>query len=269
MIQIYQSLPFFLANSLVALTAAKKDDVVKTLFANYNLMEADIDTLLLQHNGIRQLDRQQKKIHERQYQAWRIYDVQVVLARASFFEYGRLTEIAFVAAPEESRELIKLCKTVKRSKRVLAWLENTDKFFSRAIEEIESTESDYVLTRYTTVGVTKEKLEAALEPVAKALEAKADHINWKGDAEEKIRERDAEIMDFFENMRRVVDIAELAFKEKPQYMEKLAITRLSDGYKRQVKDDKKKEEEPPTEPPTEEPTGTDPQTTDRQSGLKS
>ena len=248
MIKIYQSIPFFMANSFVALTAAKGDAEVLTLFGNYNLTETDIDALLQQHAQIRKLDEAQKKLHEEQYKAWRIYDTQVELARESFYEYRRLTEIAFVDAPEESRELVKLCTNVKRSKKQLAWLENANKFFTRAIEEIESTESTYVLDRYTTVGVTKEKLEAAIVPVATSLEKKAEHLKCKGDAEEKIRERDDQIMDLFVKMRRVVDIAELAFKDKPQFMEKLAITKLSDGYKRQLKDDKKTETQEPAEP---------------------
>lgn len=261
MIKIYQSIPFFMANSFVALTSAKRDAEVLTLFGNYNLTEANIDELLQQHAQIRKLDEAQKRLHEEQYKAWRIYDTQVELARESFYEYRRLTEIAFVGAPEESRELVKLCTNVKRSKKQLAWLENAHKFFTRAIEEIESTESTYVLDRYTTVGVTKEKLEAALVPVATALEKKAEHLKCKGDAEEKIRERDAEIMDLFGKMKRVVELAKLAFKEKPQFLEKLAITKLSDGYRRQKKDEKKNNEE------EEPPTGTDPndpnaQTTD-------
>lgn len=245
-------LPYFMEHSLIALSSSKDDDKVKLLFAEYNFDDAVFDEGLNMHASITKLDAEQKSIHEKQYKVGRKFRKLMKITKDTFSKYDTLTDLAFEGLPHE---LIKLCTEVKRQTKQFAWLASAKKFYTKAIEEIQNTEDDDVLTRYTKYGVTKEKLEAALGTVTDAEKAKTKHVNLKGEAEEKIRERDAEVEIFYKWMKRFVDVAELAFENKPQYMEKLSINILSDGYKRKDKDkeDNGEDEQPaePAEPETQ------------------
>lgn len=239
------SLPYFMTHALIALTAAKEDENVMLLLADFNYTEAVLDEGLLAHANIVALDETQKSLHEKQYKFGRKFRKHMKQAKDAFTTYKKLTDLAFSG---ETHELTKLCKTAKRSSKIFQWLRNARTFYNTAIAEIESTESDDVLQRFAKYGVTKEKLEAALEKVIQAEGAKINHVTLKGEAEEKIRERDAEARVFHKWMRDYIDVAKIAFADKPQYIEKLAISKLSDGYKRKVKDEVEAEEEPPEEP---------------------
>jgi hypothetical protein len=200
------------------------------------------------HASITKVDAEQKSIHEQQYKTGREFRKLMKITKDTFSKYAILTELAFEGV---SHELLKLCNDVKRQTKQFSWMASAKKFYTKAIEEIQNTEDPDVLNRYTKYGVTKEKLEAALATVTDAEKAKIKHVNLKGEAEEKIRERDAEVEIFYKWMKRFVDVAELAFKNKPQYMEKLSINILSDGYKRKENNKNKGdngEGEQPAEP---------------------
>ncbi len=242
------SLPYFMEHSLIALSSSKDDDEVKLLFAEYNFDDTVFNEGLNMHASITNLDAEQKAIHEQQYKAGREFRKLMKISKDTFTKFATLTELAFEGV---SHELLKLCDDVKRQTKQFAWLASAKKFYARAVEEIQNIEDNDVLTRYTKYGVTKEKLDAALKTVTDAEQEKIKHVNLKGEAEEKIRERDAEVEIFYKWMKRFVDIAELAFENKPQYMEKLSINILSDGYKRKENNKNKgdnEEGEQPSEP---------------------
>jgi hypothetical protein len=240
------SIPFFLEHSLIALKGAITDAGVKVLLLKYKWDDTVLATGITLQESANNLEMLQKRLHLEQYQAYADFMIVFTQAKETFTEIAKLFEMAF---DEENHKVLELIKETRKQKLHLKWLQKCKEFYAAAIED------DYPVQKVSIFGLTKENLEAARKLVTDSEDAKVNHNRLKGEAEQATKDRDDALKELYKYMKRFITICEMAFKDKPQYMEKLGINKLSEGYKRKNKkdDDETETETQAEEPQTEEP----------------
>ena len=244
---IGMSISQFLKKTGIALNVVSNDQKALDLPAPYNLDAAAINGYISVQETANNTENTQRELHKRQYHESKLYRKCLAEAKKLFAEHLDLILIAFAGT---AHPIIALGLDVKKQIVALRWMQKVRDFYEKVVSEQE------ILDKAVEFGLTLEKLTAGLDKAIEVEMMKAEHDRLKGEAQESIRKRDEELEILYVKMKGFIRICRLyAFKNHPQYLEKLGINVLSDGYKRKAKPVKEPTE--PVEPEeTEEPATT-------------
>lgn len=224
---IGMSIPQFLERTRIALDGVKKDPKAMTLLEPYNLTPVAIDAYITVFNTANEAENTQQEMHERQKHENALYWSRVKDARATFSELFDLMQTAYEGT---NHPILTLGKEVKRQTVALRWMQKANDFYLKVQSEPE------ILAKASEFNVTPEKLTDARQMITLTEATKAEHDRLKGEAQAGIRIRDKALEALYLKMKGFIRICRrYAFKEYPQYLEKLGINVLSDGYKRKAK----------------------------------
>jgi len=228
------NITFFIENSLIVLTGIKDDIEAINLLTAFNYDGSTIETGLNVHTIAAELESRQILIHGELLNTGNEFKSLYNAARIQFNDYRKLIDLEYDS--REDNPLRALANDCIYEKGKYAWLKKAKEYYYYVLK------SDSLISRISIYNLTRERIEAALNNVAAVETAKAKYFRLKGDAEEAIRKRDHALRELETWMKKLISVCRIAFKDHPQFLEKLGILVLSDGYKRAKRKTIKKEE---------------------------
>jgi hypothetical protein len=231
------NIPFFMENSLIVLKGIKDDIEAINLLTAYNYDGSTIETGLNVHTIAAEFESRQILIHGELLNTGKEFQSLSKAARIEFKDYAKLIDLEYVSS--EDNPLRALANDVIKDRGKLTWLKKAKEYYHYVLK------SESIISRISIYNLTRERIEAALNNVAAVENTKAKYFRLKGDAEEAIRKRDKALRDLETWMKKLISVCRIAFKDRPQFLEKLGILVLSDGYKRARTKTKTKDNEAP------------------------
>lgn len=218
------SITFFIENSLIVLTGIKDDIEAINLLTAYNYDGGTIKTGLNVHTTAAELESRQIGIHGQLLNTGQEFQSLSKAARIEFKDYAQLIDLEYLSS--EDNPLRALANDVIRDRGTLTWLKKAKEYYHYVLK------GDSIISRIAVYGLTRQKIETALNNITAVEDTKARYFRLKGDAEDATRKRDHALRELETWMRKLISVCRIAFKDHPQFLEKLGILVLSDGYKR-------------------------------------
>ncbi|MCX6580262.1 MAG: hypothetical protein NT166_08760 [Candidatus Aminicenantes bacterium] len=218
------SITFFMENSLIVLTGIKDDIEAINLLTAFNYDGSTIKTGLNVHTIAAELESRQIGIHGELLNTGQEFQSLSKAARIEFTDYAKLIDLEYVSS--EDNPLRALANDVIKDRGRLTWLKKAKEYYYYVLK------SDSIISRISIYGLTRQRIETALNNITTVEDTKAKYLRLKGDAEESIRKRDHALKELETWMKKLISVCRIAFKEHPQFLEKIGIQVLSEGYKR-------------------------------------
>jgi hypothetical protein len=228
------NIPFFMENSLIVLNSIKDDIEAINMLTAYNYDGSTIENGRNVHSIAAELESRQIDIHGQLLNTGKEFQSLSKTARIEFKDYAKLIDLEYVSS--EDNPLRALANDVIKDRGKLTWLKKAKEYYYYVLK------SDSIISRISIYGLTRQRIENALNNITTVEETKAKYFRLKGDAEEAIRSRDHALRELETWMKKLISVCRIAFKDRPQFLEKLGILVLSDGYKRAKRKAGKKEE---------------------------
>jgi hypothetical protein len=224
---IGMSITEFLKKTGIALNVILNDTKALALLANFKIDAAVINGYIAIQQTANNAENTQRELHKRQFHACNIFNRHLAEAKAIF---NNLLDLAKLALDGENHPIIALGDDVKKEIVDLRWMQKAGDFFDKILLETD------LLVKLDEIGLTEEKLDEGLQKIIQAENSKGEHKRLTGEAQESIRKRNDALEALNAVMKKLLSICRRhAFKNHPQYLEKLGVIVLSDGYKRKVK----------------------------------
>lgn len=230
------SIPFFIENSLIVLNGIKDDTETINLLTAYNYDGSTIETGLNVHTIAAELESRQILIHGEFENTGKEFQSLYKTARIQFSDYRKLIDLEFDSS--EDNPLRALANDCIYEKGKFAWIKKAKEYYQYVLK------SDSIISRISIYGLTRQRIENALNNITAVEDTKAKYLRLKGDAEEAVRSRNHALRELETWMKKLISVCRIAFKDRPQFLEKLGILVLSAGYKRTKRKTKKGEETP-------------------------
>jgi hypothetical protein len=211
-------------NSLIVLKGIKDDIEAINLLTAFNYDGSTIETGLNVHTIAAELESRQIFIHGELLNTGKEFQSLSKAARIEFKDYAKLIDLEYDST--EDNPLRALANDAIKDRGRLTWLKKAKEYYHYVLK------SDSIISRISIYNLTRERIEAALNSVTAVENTKAKYFRLKGDAEESIRKRDHALRELETWMKKLISVCRIAFKEHPQFLEKLGIQVLSEGYKR-------------------------------------
>jgi hypothetical protein len=221
-------------NSLIVLNSIKDDIEAINMLTAYNYDGSIIENGLNVHTIAAELESRQIDIHGQLLNTGKEFQSLSKIARIEFKDYAKLIDLEYVSS--EDNPLRALANDVIKDRGKLTWLKKAKEYYYYVLK------SDSIISRISIYGLTRQRIETALNNITAVEDTKAKYFRLKGDAEEAIRSRDHALRELETWMKKLISVCRIAFKDRPQFLEKLGILVLSDGYKRAKRKAGKKEE---------------------------
>lgn len=218
------NITFFMENSLIVLTGIKDDIEAINLLTAYNYDVGTIRTGLNVHTTAAELESRQILIHGELLNTGNEFKSLYNAARIEFNDYRKLIDLEYDSS--EDNPLRTLANDCIYEKGKYAWLKKAKEYYLYVLKR------DSLITRISIYGLTRQRIQTALNNITAVEDTKAKYLRLKGDAEDATRKRDHALRELETWMRKLISVCRIAFKDHPQFLEKLGIMVLSDGYKR-------------------------------------
>lgn len=215
---------FFLEKSLIVLNGLKDDVESLNLLSQFKFSAATFDGYLNIHALAQEMESAQIKYHADMYIAGGEFKTFYEKAHGMFMDYVHIILLEF--KNNEDPKLVTLATEAIYEKTPIEWLKRAKEFYTYIIKAPKA------MAKIDKYNFTIEMLQVELDNITLAEKAKSQYIILKGKAEESTRKRNAALLKLKSVMHELLTVAEVAFKENPQFMEKCGIRVFSEGYKR-------------------------------------
>jgi len=235
-----RSLDAFMESRRQLIFNAASDSEIVALLEPYTYTTEKIEQGKNIYNTADSAVEKQKLDYARQFEAKSIFDTAFDEAEETYIELITLVRLALAG---DTVKLKVLGLDGKRPQNFGGWLRRVNRFYNNSIDNQE------LLPLVAEYGVTNEKLIAGRESAKKAETANDEHDKTKGTAQQSTVDRNEAIKVLDEWTHAFKKVCRLALKNRPQLLERLGIVVLSEGYKRQTKEEPPAEEPPAAEEP--------------------
>lgn len=218
------SVTFFLEYSLLVLKSLKDDVEALNLLSHYNYTSATIDEGMNAHTIAQEMETAQIAFHAEMINVSADFDKLYDFAREQFVDYSGIILLEF--KNDMDGKLSTLAAEASAERNRVRWIKRAKEFYTYVLR------TPKIMTRIIQYNFTNERIEAAFNKVVEAENAKAQHINLKGKAQDAIIKRNEALNILVIWIRKLLKVSTAAFKSRPQFMEKCGIVVLSEGYKR-------------------------------------
>lgn len=218
------SIPFFLEYSLIVLTSLKDDVEALNLLSENNYTRETIENELNRHSIAQEMESSQIQYHADMINVGAEFDKLFAFSHEQFIDYSGIILLEF--KNDMDSKLNTLASEANGERNNIEWMKKAKEFYVYVIK------SNKIMTRIAQYNFTAERLQAAVDKIVEAENAKAKYLSLKGKAQESINTRNKALKELETGMRKLIKVATMSFKSVPQYMEKCGIVVLSEGYKR-------------------------------------
>ncbi len=156
-------------------------------------------------------------------------------AKDTFLHYKTLLELTLKYDKERQKQIFLKGAWKNRSKP--ARLKNMLEVYNRVLDDNE------VMQGVAKLGITREILEKGRQKIIAALDAKQNHVNEKGDAQDAVTLRDSAFRELDDIVRWLEKCCVYTLKDRPQLLEILGIPVLSPAYEQRLKANREKKNE--------------------------
>lgn len=207
-----------------ALHAAKKNDQIYPLIAEYNMTYQKIDSGLALMDKLMNANKHKIESHGKQLEAR--CDLQNLFSevRPVYMSHIKLMEIKYRKNPERLKRLMLL---VPRERNINGWLIQADTFYSNLIQDAE------MINKLEENAITLDNLTASHAKIKEIETASTRHREAKGLSQVASEARDILLEEFDLWFSEFLHICKMALRKQPQLLEILGITVLSKGYTRE------------------------------------
>jgi hypothetical protein len=226
---------------------ALSDDKIRALLLPYTYDEVKINEGAAIWQATDAACEQQKQEYAIQFAAMEVFNLAFDEANTMYLEHVGLTRLALEGFPTV-RNVLGL--RGKRPRRFATWLRSASRFYNNAIDNPD------VLDKVAAFGLTNEMFMESRDKVKAVELANDEHDKARGEAQQATMDRNKAVKELEKWTAAFLKVCRYALKEKPQYLEKLGVVVLSEGYKRSTGTDTPNEEpgdpaggeEPPVQP---------------------
>jgi len=215
---------FFLEKSLIVLNGLKDDVESLNLLSQFKFSAATFDGYLNIHSLAQEMESAQIKYHADMNIAGVEFKTLCKQARGVFMDYTSIILLEF--KNNVDNKLVTLASEAIGDRSLLGWLKRAKEFYTYVITTPKA------MARIDKYNFTTEILQAELDKITAAENAKSRYFILKGKAEESTSKRNAALNKLKSVIHELLTVAEVAFKENKQFMEKCGIRVFSEGYKR-------------------------------------
>ncbi len=204
-----------------------KDDVESlNLLSRFNFSAATIEEDLNVHAIAQEMESVQIKYHADMNIAGEDFKTLYKQARSVFIDYTNIILLEF--RNNEDNKLVTLASEATGERKPIEWLKRAKEFYTYVIRTPKA------MARIAQYNFTAETFEAELEKITAAETSKSQFLILKGKAEDATSKRNVALGKLKISIKKLLTVAEVAFKPNPQFMEKCGIRVFSEGYKRVV-----------------------------------
>jgi hypothetical protein len=226
---------------------ALSDDKIKALLLPYTYDDVKLNEGAAIWQTADAACEKQKQEYALQFAAMEAFDLAFNEANTMHLEHVGLTRLALDQFPTV-RNVLGL--RGKRPKRFAGWIWSANRFYNNAIDNPD------VLDKVSAYGITNEMFIEVRDKLKAVELANDEHDKARGEAQQATMDRNKAVKELEKWSFGFLKVCRYALKEKPQYLEKLGIVVLSEGYKRSTGTDTPNEEpadpaggeEPPAQP---------------------
>jgi hypothetical protein len=218
------SIPFFLEYSLIVLNSLKDDVEALNLLSENNYTRDTIDNELNRHSIAQEMESAQIQYHADMINVGAEFDKLYDYSHEQFMDYSGIILLEFKNDMDVKLNTLAMAASGERNN--IEWMKKAKEFYNYVLR------SSRIMTRIAQYNFTSERLQAAIDKIVEAENAKSKFLNLKGKAQESINTRNKALKELETGMRKLIKVATMSFKSVPQYMEKCGIVVLSEGYKR-------------------------------------
>ncbi len=169
------NIPFFMENSLIVLTGIKDDIEAINLLTAYNYDSSTIETGLNVHTIAAELESRQILIHGELDNTGKEFKSLYNAARIQFNDYRKLIDLEYDSS--EDNPLRALANDCIYEKGKYAWLKKAKEYYHYVLKH------DSIISRISIYGLTRQRIENALNNITAVEDTKAKYLRLKGDAE--------------------------------------------------------------------------------------
>ena len=200
------------------------DEEIKTLLLPYKYDETRLKEGMTLYDQTYEAFEKQKRDYTDQVKAKAEYDRLLKKFNDMYMEHVRLCRLALDQCPELQR--LSTLDT-GRARTGVGWIMQAKQFYNNISENQE------ILALVDTFGLTPGKLAEGKNKITQLENAKDVHDKACGTAQQSTVDRDNIKKKMQRWTYKLIKVSRIALKEKPQLLEKLGITKLSDGYVKQ------------------------------------
>ncbi len=239
-----KTMAFVLGISEMAFTSAKVEEDILAPLTLYSYDKAKLDWCMSIHDKAKKDYQYQIVQYSEQYQATKALEEAYDEANGDYIEHITLTRLAL---KHDRSKWTKFGLNGKRKKDIFGWLEQGELYYDGMLSDQE------VIALVTEkFALTLEKLENAKAKLLKVKEANRNRQKEKAEAQQATVDRNESFKVLYHTLSDFFQACRFALAPTPQLLEKVGILKLSEGYRRQLKDEL--EDPAPEEIPTEETT---------------
>lgn len=218
-----RSLYVFMENKRQLLFNARSEPEIMGLLQPYNYDDPRLQEGIDIYNEADRLFEKQRLDYIAQLEAKDIFEKAYKDANDIYIEHVTLARLAL---DDEHTKWLILALDGKRSRTLAGWLRQANEFYNNAVDNPE------ILEKIAVYGLTNEKLLEGKGKIKKVEISNDNHDKAKGTAQQSTIDRNNALKALEKWTFAFIQVCRLAFKDKPQLLEKLGIPVLSEGYKR-------------------------------------
>ena len=230
MIRLKKSIAAFLRDSKELVYGIKDDPFIKERILDYNFDDTRIEESVRLYEEAVKAESEKSKEYGEQLESRKIFEKIMDEADYIFKKHVDFVRLALRNDEEKSKKLFLSGKP--KSKKITDTLKYMKEFYNRVLAD------EQVLSGVSRYAITKEDLEKGLEKIVEADTAKTTHNVEMGESQDATDQRDKSFNQLLFIIEELETICAYALEDRPQLLEKLGITVLSAGYKRDKKDSK-------------------------------
>jgi hypothetical protein len=236
MIRLKKTIATFLRDSKALIHGVKDDTFIKERILAYNFDDTRIQESVKVYEEAVKAESEKTKEYGEQLEASKRFENIMNEADYIFKKHSEFIRLALRNDEEKTNKLF--ISGEPRSKKISDILKYMTEFYNRVLVD------EQAVTSVSIYAITKEDLEKGRQKINEADNAKTAHNVEMGEAQDATDSRDKSFNQLLYIIEELETICTYALEDRPQLLEKLGITVLSEGYKR-----KNKEKEEPQENP--------------------
>lgn len=229
MIHLKKSISRFLRDSKALIYGVKQDLFIKERISAYNFDDSRIEDSVKIYEDAAKAESEKSKEYGEQLEARTRFEKVMEKAEYTFRKQAEFVRLSLRNDDEKTNKLF--LSREPRTKKLSDVLKYMREFYNRVLAD------DQVVAGVSRYAITKEDLENGLQSIIEADSAKISHNEEMGEAQDATDLRDEAFNKLIYVTEELEVICTYALEDRPQLLEKLGITVLSEGYKRNKKDE--------------------------------
>ncbi|MCP5101954.1 MAG: hypothetical protein GY950_01180 [bacterium] len=221
----------------LAFTTARDDEKLQPLLLPYRYDRVKLDAALGLVREARTAFQTYIKEHGEQMQATVDLEAAMDLANPVYIEHITLTRLVLRDQPAK---MVKFGIKGRRRRDIYGWIEQGELYYDNVFGD-----PDTMLKLDERFGLVEERLSAGKALVLGVKAANQHQETEKSEAQQARVDRDKIFKELCYALSDFHQVCRFAFVDKPQYLERVGVLELSEGYKRQLDDLVEEEEEEP------------------------